>query len=160
MPGAGHLKHLLNNVAQMHTHESWEEEPPMWCAWGSTLWECKPSRWALLICVYLPHVTHRGNASLLNRGASNASLEQRRKSGLPNVSIVFIISNGYKIQNGGEVDEQISRIYSQKSLGKKTTCFLFFLNSFSFDIFWNCITDNQLRNEFKRILLPLKNTDS
>jgi len=27
-----------------------------------------------------------GNASLLNRGASSASLEQRRKSGLPNVS--------------------------------------------------------------------------
>lgn len=37
-----------------------------------------------------------GNASLLNRGASNASLEQRKKSELPNVSqsILVIICNG------------------------------------------------------------------
>lgn len=44
--------------------ESWEEELLLWSAWGSALWECKPSRWTILICVYC-HWWPIGKCSLI-----------------------------------------------------------------------------------------------
>lgn len=82
MPGGGQWKHSLNNVAQMHTHESpvAKKEEPL-------------ARPAALV-VHFGNVNREdglfsfvrtvtgdplGNGSLLNRGASNASLERERK---------------------------------------------------------------------------------
>lgn len=60
MPGGGQLKHWLNNVAQMHTHESWvlgRGTTAVACLRKCTLWmqtkQMDPSH----LCV-LPLVTH------------------------------------------------------------------------------------------------------
>lgn len=93
MPGGGQWKHSLNNVAQMHTHES-------------PVAGKRNHRRGLLVEVHFGNVNQEdglfsfvravtgdplGNGSLLNRGASNASLERERKCRPPSVSVFFFI---------------------------------------------------------------------
>lgn len=93
MPGGGQWKHLLNNVAQMHTHES-------------RVAGKKNHRRGLLVEVHSGNVSREdglfpfvrtvagdplGNGSLLNRGASNASLERERKCRPPSVAVFLFI---------------------------------------------------------------------
>lgn len=81
MPGGGQWKHSLNNVAQMHTHES-------------PVAGKRNHRRGLLVEVHFGNVNQEdglfsfvravtgdplGNGSLLNRGASNASLEREKE---------------------------------------------------------------------------------
>lgn len=80
-----------------------EEEPPPRPAAGSALWECKPRRWTLPICVYC-HRWPIGKCFLIeSRGASNASLEQERKSRLPDVSVIFYFLQSFIETTGCDI---------------------------------------------------------
>lgn len=91
MPGGGQWKHSLNNVAQMHTHES-------------PVAGKRNHHRGLLVEVHFGNVNQEdglfsfvravtgdplGHGSLLNRGASNASSERERKCRPPSVSVFF-----------------------------------------------------------------------
>lgn len=94
MPGGGQLKHWLNNVAQMHTHESGVSGKRD-CRRGlleEVHFGNANQADGLLSFVCTATGDPLGNASLLNRGASNASLEQGRKSGLLDVSEFIFFS--------------------------------------------------------------------
>lgn len=93
MPGGGQWKHWLNNVAQMHTHE------------GRAVGKTKHRR-GPLVEVHFGNVSREdglfsfvrtvagdplGNGSLLNRGASNASLERQRKCRPPSVAVFYFL---------------------------------------------------------------------
>lgn len=60
MPGGGQPKQGLNNVAQMHTHESHVSGRGVtaWPAGGSALWECKTKQMDYSHLCGLPLVTH------------------------------------------------------------------------------------------------------
>lgn len=60
MPGGGQPKQGLNNVAQMHTHESRISGRGVaaWPAEGSALWECKTKQMDSSYLCGLPLVTH------------------------------------------------------------------------------------------------------
>lgn len=85
--------------------ESRGKEPLLWPAWRSALWEGKHAADGSFSFVCTATAGDPlGNASLLNWGASNASLEQRRKSVLPNASQsnFYILCNG-NCENGIDV---------------------------------------------------------
>lgn len=93
MPGGGQLKHSLNNVAQMHTHESrvsgrGRGTTAAACCRKCTLGMQTKKMDSSHLCV-LPPVTHWEMLPYWIEGASNASLEQERKSRLPDVSVIF-----------------------------------------------------------------------
>lgn len=90
MPGVGQFKHSLNNVAQMHTHESRVSgrATAVACV-EDVLFGNANQADGLFSFVCAGTGDPLGNGSLLNRGASNASLEQGSRTRLPNVESIF-----------------------------------------------------------------------
>lgn len=112
--------------------ESRGKEPLLWPAWRSALWEGKHAADGSFSFVCTATAGDPlGNASLLNWGASNASLEQRRKSVLPNASQsnFYILCNG-NCENGIDVTNT-NQFKSDWCSAKKLIAFKNMLNIFS-----------------------------
>lgn len=113
MPGVGQLKHSLNNVAQMHTHESrvsGRGTTAVACIEDVLFGNANQADGRLsFVCAGTGDPL--GNGSLLNRGTSNASLEQGSKTRLPNVESIccrsFEKKTGYAIDLWKHTEEHI-----------------------------------------------------
>lgn len=92
MPGGGQWKHSLNNVAQMHTHESRVAGKKRCRGLPAEAHFRNASREdGLFAFEHTVTGDPLGNGSLLNREASNASLERERKCGPPSVAVFLFI---------------------------------------------------------------------
>lgn len=134
--------------------ESRGKEPLLWPARRSALWEGKHAADGSFSFVFTATAGDPlGNASLLNWGASNASLEQRRKSVLPNASQsnFYILCNG-NCGNGVDVTNKPIQVWLV--LCNKLIAFKNMLNIFSvltdllslrcFTLVWRSGAGNQI----------------
>lgn len=109
--------------------ESRGKEPLLWPAWRSALWEGKHAADGSFSFVCTATAGDPlGNASLPDWGVSNASLEQRRKSVLPNASQsnFYILCNG-NCENGRDKHKpiQVWLVFCKKLIAFKNMLNIF-----------------------------------